>query len=380
MSNCGLSLQLERYLRRNKVVRYCRIVIMLAVAGLLLASQIQSNGSYSEDSWSALHCTTIDSVTVDTLSITFIAVWLVFAFTNRILSVCATEASAPVRSWFFEKVMDRLKPLPLGTSRPTNLEILRTRKAITEAEKPFGLIGAYMGLYGFVLREFMSSFAWEISWLIFSSAYGITSTIMSWDNCSQPGEEFESCWGKVLEMGFGQIVPLVLLLLPFFALVESFCKFDMFGLPIPFINYCLDFHGPPEDTEDSIEMANIASNNSSNHEVGHATDHTSPGVKTSPSLSQNSFTKNLYRDIKFIAGGGDPYKTENIRIILFVISLYVVAILSVAGVYSALNGLAGFLIVVILVYITYFLGLAYEIGEIVRAWGEKMASRKKRRQ
>jgi hypothetical protein len=209
---------------------------MLPIAGLLLASTIQSSGiSVFYAPWHAVHCVVGQSAFVDMFSVSFITVWLVSAFTNRIMNVYLNEQEQHSRSWLFGKIMDRIDPLPPGQSRPSNLDILRAYHIIQQPQKGFGAtLKTNRVLFEFALREFNSSFAWEIVWLIFSFLYGLTNTIVAWKFCSEPDNEPGSCWSSILQMGFGQMVPLVLLLLPFLALLESFGKNHLIRQFIPY--------------------------------------------------------------------------------------------------------------------------------------------------
>jgi hypothetical protein len=202
---------------------------MLAIAGLLLASQAQSSGVEQYAPWAAMHCVDAKDQTVDALTTAFITIWLVFAFINRITRVSITEDVPRSRNWFIEKLIHHCDPLSTDAIKRSNLDRLKASKAFKKPRNSLVSKLSYHGsLYEFVLREFVGSFAWEVAWLIFAFAYGLTSTIASWSFCQQPTDDGAgSCWSTVLEMGFGQMVPLVLLLLPFFALLESYGKIDV---------------------------------------------------------------------------------------------------------------------------------------------------------
>jgi hypothetical protein len=199
---------------------------MLPNAALLLASQIQSNGLVGFPSWMAFHCVKVNQSAYDAIAISFIAVWLVFAFFNRIVNICYSQ-DRPERSWLFEFLVKRFKLKPDGARAewPTAQErfderFVKLPERRTTAQE-LSLSGA---LLLFFLEDIMGSLFWEILWLIFSLAYGITGIFMVWGTCSQPGDEAGSCWPDILEMGLGQMMPLILLILPVFAYIESYSK------------------------------------------------------------------------------------------------------------------------------------------------------------
>jgi len=200
---------------------------MVPNAGLLLASQIQSSVVFSAAPWAAMYCVDTNTRTVDILGVSFIAVWLVFAFFNRIVNVCGEEQKIPERSWIFERLVHHLKLQPKDRAGGwrTNLEVL------TEATKKLTRRGVAdrllfdIHILIFLIKDMVNSLAWEIMWLSFAYVYGLTRTITIWTGCGQP-TDLGSCWGNVLQMGLGQIVPLVLLILPAFAFLESFSEFQ----------------------------------------------------------------------------------------------------------------------------------------------------------
>jgi hypothetical protein len=197
---------------------------MVPNAGLLLASQIQSNALPSVAPWAAIHCVDTNQSIVDIVGVSFITIWLIFAFLNRIINICSEGQKFPERSWIFEKLVHRLKPQPKerAEGRPTNIKILTkaTKKPTREEELVEGLF-ITLRLVFFFLNDIMNSLAWEIMWISFAFMYGLSATILAWNSCDQPTDQ-GSCWGNVLQMGLGQMVPLLLLILPAFAFLESF--------------------------------------------------------------------------------------------------------------------------------------------------------------
>jgi hypothetical protein len=201
---------------------------MVPNAGLLLASQIQSSSLPSVAPWAAIHCVDTNQSTVDLLSVSFITVWLIFAFLNRIINICSEGQKYPDRSWIFEKLVHRLglKPKERDDGQPTNIKISTkaTKNSTREGEWFVQGLVINLRLVSFFLKDIMNSLAWEIMWISFSFTYGLSATIIAWNSCDQPTDQ-GSCWENVLQMGLGQMVPLLLLILPAFAFLESFSEF-----------------------------------------------------------------------------------------------------------------------------------------------------------
>jgi hypothetical protein len=200
---------------------------MLAIAILLFVSQIRSSGiNKSEKSWYITSCVEGNYNVSSIVPASFVTVWLVFAFLNRILSIFHDIESSSSRNWFVINLVKHIDPESDVATR-TNLAMLKDHIVdLLEKEPPSRLeqFRFHLHVAAFVLREFMGSFTWEIAWILFSTSYGLTSTIRSWNSCGQP--DGEACWGSIRKMTIGQIIPLVLLLLPFLALAESFGRFN----------------------------------------------------------------------------------------------------------------------------------------------------------
>jgi hypothetical protein len=201
---------------------------MLPNAGLLLASQIQGNGLFEVPSWMAFHCVKANQSYYDAIAISFISVWLVFAFFNRIVNICYSQ-DRPERSWLFEFFVKRFKLKPDGAriDWPTAQERFNERFIkLPERRTSVRALSLSGALLLFFLEDIMGSFFWEILWVLFSLAYGLTGLFTIWGTCTQPGhdDDYGSCWPDILEMGLGQMMPLLLLILPVFAYIESYSE------------------------------------------------------------------------------------------------------------------------------------------------------------
>ena len=227
----------RRYLHENKVIRYFRIALMAANAALLLASQIQSNGLHGFPSWAAMHCIKPTRTPFDYLSISFVTIWLVFAFVNRIINVCSQPESLSERSWLFKLAVRcfKLKPQDESKGWPTHSQYYdQFTSGFREPYTTFQEIRLCIYLVLFFLVDVMDSLFWEILWLCFSLVYGLTGIALAWQHCSQPTKELGKCWNSVREMGLGQMLPLILLILPVFTFLETHCKVLAFDI-IPFL-------------------------------------------------------------------------------------------------------------------------------------------------
>jgi hypothetical protein len=184
---------------------------MIPNAAILLANQIQSNGLSGFPSWVAVHCIESKRSPFDIISISFVAVWLFFAFTNRIINVCSYKQLSSDRSWLFELIVYyfELKPEDEGKGWTTHSQWLdQCIRKYPEPRTQSQELLVCIALVLFFLLDIMDSLFWEILWLCFSLVYGITGITLTWGHCSQPNEALGSCWNRVLQMGLGQMIPL----------------------------------------------------------------------------------------------------------------------------------------------------------------------------
>ena len=199
---------------------------MIPNAGLLLASQILSNGTHDFPPWASMHCIKLKRSPFDIISTCFITVWVVFAFTNRIINVCSLQKSYSKRSWLFEVIAKRLGLKPEDQSKGWSTHSQRFERFVSRFPERRTTSQEFLlciTLVLFFLVDVMDSLFWEILWLCFSLVYGLTGVALTWGHCSQ--KDLGTCWPGILQMGLGQIIPLVLLILPAFTFLESFGEF-----------------------------------------------------------------------------------------------------------------------------------------------------------
>ncbi|KAF2730917.1 hypothetical protein EJ04DRAFT_567287 [Polyplosphaeria fusca] len=196
---------LKEHFREKTLARYCRIAFMISNTALLLAGQIQSNGMLGFTSWTAVRCIKADQFTYDVMDLFYA---LTFA----------------ERTWFFEYVALLCNLEPAGGSEKWPTSLQRYNERIARCNGEFGVY-LYASAHFCVWFEAMvGSLFWEILWLALPLAYGLTGIAVGWVNCSQPPGSSDTCWSKVLEMGLGQMIPLITLLLPLFSFLESFAE------------------------------------------------------------------------------------------------------------------------------------------------------------
>ncbi|KAK1765410.1 hypothetical protein QBC33DRAFT_544239 [Phialemonium atrogriseum] len=219
---------LRRFLRRNKWSRILRVSIMLVVVVLLLAANsisVTTDLSHSRNRPSdAIFCAYRKTKYkgVDLFSI----IWLVYAFTTRVIQVSVPEPSDTSRQRIFDRFRNRLGNMPTIRDRVSSrIAALRQQEHPSVSTK-FHL--AFSAIY-FAHIELSSSFAWQVIWLTFSFGYGVRISTDSWSFCysmaeywQDPSSDPARCLTPALQMGFGQIVPLVLLALPVLSFVGAF--------------------------------------------------------------------------------------------------------------------------------------------------------------
>lgn len=153
-------------------------------------------------------------------------IWLIYAFTTRVIQVSIPEPSDTSRQRIFDRLRSRLDNMPTIRDRVSSrIATLRQQEHLSVLAKLSLLWNAFY----FAYIELSSSFAWQVIWLTFSFGYGVRISADSWSFCysmaeflQDPSSDPARCLTPALQMGFGQIVPLVLLALPVLSFVGAF--------------------------------------------------------------------------------------------------------------------------------------------------------------
>ncbi|KAH8890404.1 hypothetical protein GQ53DRAFT_175951 [Thozetella sp. PMI_491] len=156
----------------------------------------------------------------------FSIIWLAYAFITRTAQVFLPEPSDPSAGRIFDRFSPRF-------GRVVSIRAREVKRISTLLKEKRGTIQLLPHVVYLAYIELSSSFAWQIIWLIFSFSYGFSSSVTSWQSCYSYNDflsganqtmspDVLNCLGPATRMGFGQIAPLVLLLLPVLSFLEAF--------------------------------------------------------------------------------------------------------------------------------------------------------------
>lgn len=229
-----------RHLRKHRYVLPLRVVGMLLIAGLLVASNFMSTiANATVKAWRretrleegldvCFYCVLGSSdktpgyFWMDLVS----TLWLVWAYPVRLFALYAPERTPPRRE---KRSIDLhglkgLREMPLDDHY--NL-IRRIHKSCDGKNSEFRK-NLFSGVYfaWFAYLEMRRSYWWEIVWLLFAGAFSLSKVLVMWLSYS------DISGSRVLaeastEMGFGQIAALLLLLIPCLAALEAFKGEDL---------------------------------------------------------------------------------------------------------------------------------------------------------
>jgi hypothetical protein len=138
-----------------------------------------------------------------------LSIWIISAYISRILSLFGPGWYRS-KGGLFGLVMKHVTGDTRWAQRNYQeviIEWIRKRKL----DNICHLISGASALFLIAYLEMKESFWWEVSWLIAYGVYGLTLVISNWIVVP-----------IAKEMTFGQLVPLVLIILPFFAFLEAF--------------------------------------------------------------------------------------------------------------------------------------------------------------
>lgn len=263
---------LKNRMRQPSKTKCLRAAMMLVQGGLHLASRLfESTVSHrGNDSdieyrpWLDIFCH-YKYGSVQVFRGILFGAWFVTCYAKGIVNMFVDSPGKPSQSWPMAVLM-RFRSRP-DTPRLSNLDVLR--KGL--AKKPDLM-------REFAASEFFGSFGWDLAWLVGALVYGLYNIIDVWLSCAQPADGPVSCWTTTLNMGFGQIAALVLLLI------------------LPF--NCLDAYGAVKAARPRVDAS---------ASYGNPFPQRQP-LGSSPA-SQTRLSRPGEDDLQFIQGGGDAYET-----------------------------------------------------------------------
>ena len=193
------------------------VVLLLAASVISTSTDVSFSVNQPSDAVFCAYRKQSKDMGIDVFSM----IWLIYAFITKTIQVFVSEPSAPGHN----RIFDRLR-IRLDHKRTVRDRVLDKLEANSHQSKK--LIFRANALY-FAYIELSGSFSWQIIWLVYSFGYGVRISIDSWTLCysfnrfqENQGEDPATCLTPALSMGFGQIVPLVLLILPILSFVGAF--------------------------------------------------------------------------------------------------------------------------------------------------------------
>lgn len=227
---------LREYFIENLSVRNWRVAGMIGVLGMLLCAQI---AAYSGNDYSLpLQCVLEAPLYVDSsqlLSVALIWFFLLTLYMRRIVRLFSVDPDWSLSDWIVRSFVKRARR-QLGLTNPlenamSSLSIVERGKII-RAEREIrrfrkhqefrrrnrnSRFGVYKNAFVLVIVEFSDSFLSQISTLFAEIIYGVDATIVLRRNTPPHGIS-----GNQNTMGFGQVMPVFLLLLPCYTIYELY--------------------------------------------------------------------------------------------------------------------------------------------------------------
>ncbi|KAI9747566.1 MAG: hypothetical protein M1815_004086 [Lichina confinis] len=210
---------LHDYFQTHPRLRVWRVLgMVLSVIGLLAAQIATFNGHLSNNT--LFYCATAQGFYVELFTdrldfhrLVIVTIWLSYAFANRLTWLYRKDQTVYSKSIVYRKIMAMLKQpveaVPMRVHVAERSREVLMRKPLSSFRAKLGSLAATYDLVG---EEFGASFLCQISWLAFSLAYGIGQTIVARQQLSH--SHGDSSMEGLNVMGFGQIVAIMLLLLP----------------------------------------------------------------------------------------------------------------------------------------------------------------------
>lgn len=200
------------------------VILALLIAARTIRVTISNEAAKPTDAVFCVYGQARSSTVVDYFSLC----WLLYAFISRTGQVYVRKSGDEdddSRHRFFDGLKRWINPNTELTTplRRSLARISKIKQRNLAWPKPLRIsLNVQFGVLAY--KEFVASFAYEIVWTIFGFVYGATLSAEAWQFCQSLDADLgqENCLRPALQMGFGQIVPLVLLILPFLNWVTGF--------------------------------------------------------------------------------------------------------------------------------------------------------------
>lgn len=218
---------LRDHLSKNKRLRLWRAIAMFCVMVMLFISMIMAWLSSNWEPAMPFQCLMTvkaeDQITsaADVLGLVAVLLFLIFYYGDNFLGIFSNRrvtiiAWLRIIYWKRRKILPRDKALLL-------LQRLENYSVQYKSQPSFTIKLKWIIIYfGFIRSEFARSFLWEIIWMLSLFTYSVAQvSLWRWNPSFVLGDNI-TFDGNEDEMGFGQIIALFLIALPFLGIFEAF--------------------------------------------------------------------------------------------------------------------------------------------------------------
>lgn len=218
---------LREYLSNNKRLRLWRAIAMFCVMVMLFISMIMAWLSSNPEPAMPFQChmsvKAEDQYTssADVLGLAAILLFLIFYYGDNFLGIFSRRRVTMI-AWLRKIYWKRRKIQP----RDKTLLLLQRWESYSrqyKSQPSFTIRLKWIMIYfGFIRSEFARSFLWEIIWMLSLFAYCVAQvSLWRWYPSFVTGDNI-AFDGNEDELGFGQIIALFLIALPFLGIFEAF--------------------------------------------------------------------------------------------------------------------------------------------------------------
>ncbi len=212
---------LHDYFQRHPRLRWWRVIGMSLSVVALLAVQLANFNGHLNDT-SLFYCALARGFHLELFDRRFdfnrlmvVFVWLGYAFGNRLVGLYCQDQTVYTTSWFYRHVMSLLgqpvDAVPMQEHVAEAMQKIRERSQQPPSfRRKFGSWGLRHNTF---FDDFASSFLWEMSALMFSLTYGFAHIVAVREQLGQEYTGNAHAQGLNV-LGFGQIVAVMLVLLP----------------------------------------------------------------------------------------------------------------------------------------------------------------------
>ena len=212
---------LRNYFKEFKIIRYVRFAAMIAMGAMLFRGVMVLYGPRG-DCTMPVQCLIGNKASLPTSGLVkFCCILFQLSFVVIAYSVKSTKVFLAKHSRFSARaIICKIFRNKLSTIKTRRAQYVSYLRKLSRSRSNRASVKAGLAICSFMFMECLDSFLWQLIWLWFMNFYGIRQVF--WAKLWLRGTLGDKLQGNENQWSFGQMVPLLLLVLPALTLIEGY--------------------------------------------------------------------------------------------------------------------------------------------------------------